>query len=102
MLFHLGAFRRLHELGLLGVVSRISSVSGGSIVSAALAVAWAELHGLRPGESGFFAPVSDRVHDIASRTIDVPSVVAGLPPGISAARVLARYYRRYFGNLTLG
>jgi hypothetical protein len=35
--FHLGALRRLHELGLLAQVSTISSVSGGSIISAALA-----------------------------------------------------------------
>lgn len=33
-LFHLGALWRLHELGLLGRVERISCVSGGSIVGA--------------------------------------------------------------------
>lgn len=36
-LFHLGAFRRLRELGLLHQVSLISSVSGGSILSGFLA-----------------------------------------------------------------
>jgi NTE family protein len=36
-LFHLGALRRLNELGVLGQVDTISSVSGGSIVSAHIA-----------------------------------------------------------------
>ena len=37
MLFHLGALRRLNEVGLLSRVTTISSVSGGSIMSALLA-----------------------------------------------------------------
>ena len=36
-LFHLGALRRLNELGVLSQVDRISSVSGGSILAAHLA-----------------------------------------------------------------
>jgi len=36
-LFHLGAMRRLNELGLLAKVGRISSVSGGSILSGFIA-----------------------------------------------------------------
>lgn len=36
-LFHLGAFRRLNELGVLSRIETISSVSGGSIISAHLA-----------------------------------------------------------------
>jgi NTE family protein len=36
-LFHLGAVRRLNELGILARLKTISSVSGGSIVSAHLA-----------------------------------------------------------------
>jgi NTE family protein len=36
-LFHLGAARRLHELGLLGRLDTISSVSGGSIFAGVLA-----------------------------------------------------------------
>ena len=36
-LFHLGALRRLNELGLLHQLDSISSVSGGSIISAFLA-----------------------------------------------------------------
>ncbi len=40
MLFHLGALWRLHELGYLVTLQRISSVSGGSITSAQLALTW--------------------------------------------------------------
>lgn len=36
-LFHLGAIRRLHELGILPNVTTISSVSGGSILNGFLA-----------------------------------------------------------------
>ena len=43
MLFHVGSLWRLHEAGLLGQAARISSVSGGSITSAALAMAWTDL-----------------------------------------------------------
>lgn len=35
-LFHLGALRRLNELGILGSVETISAVSGGSILAAHL------------------------------------------------------------------
>jgi NTE family protein len=36
-LFHLGALRRLNELGILATVETIASVSGGSILAAHLA-----------------------------------------------------------------
>jgi predicted acylesterase/phospholipase RssA len=39
MLFHLGAFIRMNELGLLANLDRVASVSGGSIAAGALAVA---------------------------------------------------------------
>src|SRR6476661_8892579 len=39
-LFHLGTLRRLNELGILSQVSTITSVSGGSIISAHLATRW--------------------------------------------------------------
>lgn len=39
-LFHCGALWRLNELGYLPKLSRISSVSGGSITSGLLAMKW--------------------------------------------------------------
>ena len=43
MLYHAGAIWRLNELGVLPKINLISSVSGGSITSGALAVAWKDL-----------------------------------------------------------
>ncbi|HEV2472005.1 MAG TPA: patatin-like phospholipase family protein, partial [Chthonomonadales bacterium] len=43
MLFHLGALHRMNELGLLPLISRYSSVSGGSITSALLGLKWRRL-----------------------------------------------------------
>ena len=43
MLFHLGTLRRLNELGYLAKLDRVSSVSGGSITSGALARSWGAL-----------------------------------------------------------
>ena len=43
MIFHLGVLWRLYEAASLKSLKRISSVSGGSITSAALALAWSKL-----------------------------------------------------------
>lgn len=42
-LFHLGVLRRLNELGVLGAVSTITSVSGGSILNGVLATRWSKM-----------------------------------------------------------
>ena len=46
-LFHLGVTRRLHELGALQPVTRVSSVSGGSILAGYLAHRMLERGGTR-------------------------------------------------------
>ena len=64
-LFHLGALRRLDELGVLSQVDTITSVSGGSIMAAQIAShavrnpgAWGDRGGLVSGfESGIAAPM---------------------------------------------
>jgi NTE family protein len=50
-LFHLGALRRLNEVGLLSRIQTISSVSGGSITNGLLASIW---RGLTRGSNGVF------------------------------------------------
>ena len=45
MLFHVGAVWRLNELGLLGRLDRVSSVSGGSITAGVLGMNWKKLDG---------------------------------------------------------
>ena len=65
-LFHLGALRRLDELGILGALTDVSSVSGGSIMAAALANAIIESP-LEPGQRlASFDAMAKQVHDLTS------------------------------------
>lgn len=98
MLFHLGAFLRLFELGLLQKASRISSVSGGSITSAKVALEWHRL-GTR---QDFIVHVVEPIRRVAGMTIDVPAIIGGiLLPGDVADYVAFAYRRLLFGNATL-
>ena len=82
-LFHLGAIWRLNELGLLGNLKRVSSVSGGSITAAVLGMEWAELNWTTSDGKRFaaFDAFQDRIvgplRKMASTTIDVSSVIWG-------------------------
>lgn len=58
-LFHVGALRRLNELGILSRVQTVSSVSGGSITNAVLATRWDELNASH--RDGVFAAFDDLV-----------------------------------------
>lgn len=103
MVFHLGALLRLNEAGLLPEIDRVSSVSGGSITAAALALAWPDL---RFDDEGVAANLSEEVvapvRRVASRTIDSRSVLLGaVLPGSSNARVTKRYSKLIFGDRTL-
>lgn len=98
MLFHCGAFLRLFELGHLKEMKRISSVSGGSITAAKIGVEWDRL----ATRDDFMTHIVAPVRGLASRTIDIPSVLWGLllPGGV--ARQIARHYRKHlFGRATL-
>jgi NTE family protein len=102
MLYHLGALRRLNEFGLLGVVDRFSSVSGGSITAAVLARDWKTLSFDEDGVAQGFESVERALFDLAGKTIDWQSGVAGAIPGTTGARQLTRRYRRLlFGGATL-
>src|SRR5215469_7103940 len=78
MLFHLGALWRLNELGFLGKLDRISSVSGGSITAGVLAVNWSSLDFDDAGIGRGFQRVVDGVRGVAGRTIDVAAIVRGI------------------------
>src|SRR3954452_1727543 len=98
MLFHLGAFLRLYELGLLQRLGRISSVSGGSITSAKVALEWGRLSSRDP----FFERVVEPIRTLAGATIDWPCILAGsLLPGDVAHYVSLAYGRYLFGRATL-
>src|SRR3954468_13361653 len=98
MLFHLGAFLRMFELGLLQKASRISSVSGGSITSAKVALEWSKLK----TRQDFFDHVVDPIRRVAATTIDLPAIAQGLVLPGSVADYVARAYRKHlFGEATL-
>jgi len=103
MVFHLGALLRLNEAGLLPDIDCVSSVSGGSITAAALALAWPELRFDDDGVAdNFIEEVVSPVRKVAARTIDSRSVVLGaLLPGSASSRVTKRYEKLIFGDRTL-
>ncbi|HEX8230124.1 MAG TPA: patatin-like phospholipase family protein [Chloroflexia bacterium] len=105
MLFHLGTLWRLNELGYVARLSRVSSVSGGSITAGALALAWHKLHftgdSLRVAEN-FKEEVVLPVRGLADKTIDVWAVLRGLFWGGTTSTHVASYYNRYlFRGCTL-
>lgn len=98
MLFHLGSFLRLFELGLLIRLDRISSVSGGSITSAKIGLEWEKLK----TRDDFVRHVVAPVRSIADITVDAPSIIGGiLLPGSVADRVSGFYAKLLFGDATL-
>jgi NTE family protein len=81
MVFHTGAIFRMNELGLLGKLDRVSSVSGGSMTAAALALAYPRFAYDDKGRVSnltetLLAPVLKQAED----SIDVASGFAGLNP----------------------
>jgi NTE family protein len=103
MLFHVGALWRLNEAGLLQSLDRISSVSGGSIASAALGKAWGQL-GFEPGgvAQNFAEHVVAPVRELAARTIDETAVAVGLlTPGTVSDHVAHAYDKHLFRGSTL-
>jgi NTE family protein len=103
MLFHLGALRRLNELGYLAKLDRVSSVSGGSIAAGALAAAWPSLL-FDPGgvATNFEHEVSRAIRRLGHRTIDISAILLGiLLPGSIGNRCAAAYRRHLLGDLRL-
>ncbi len=96
MLFHAGAIFRMNELGLLRKLDRVSSVSGGSMAAAALAVAYPKFQyddkdRVTNLAETFLSPILEQ----ASDAIDVNSAFSGLNPFASAAGAAARSYNTH-------
>jgi NTE family protein len=102
MLFHVGALWRLNEAGLLGNITRVSSVSGGSITAGVLALAWKEL-AFASGTSAKFVPlIVEPIRRLARETLDKGAIITGvLGPGTVADRVAKKYAKHLFGEATL-
>ena len=103
MLFHLGALWRLNDAGQLPTLDRITSVSGGSITAATLALAWPKLDFDASGVArSFEARVAAPIRALAGVTIDAPSILRGLlSTGSISERVKAAYRDRLYGTSTL-
>ena len=89
MLFHAGAILRLAQVGVLGKLDCVSSVSGGSITAGLLASIWAR-HDAAPApdvvEEELIAPLLV----LSTKFVDIPAFIVGtLLPGSSPGRRLA-------------
>ena len=104
MLFHAGALARLNQLGYLRKLTRVSSVSGGSIVAGKLGLHWNELTWDQHGRAtNLLSKVIAPVLELSSHTIDISSVLAGvLTPFHSIGDSVAHHYdKRLFDGATL-
>lgn len=101
-LYHCGALLRLNELGWLSRVSRISSVSGGSIAAGMLAVAWPKLVDASGRFTNLDTEVIEPLRAFCRRHIDERAVTWGtIHPGKSIGNVLADFYDDIFEGKTL-
>jgi NTE family protein len=103
MLFHLGALWRLNQLGYLSRLTRVSSVSGGSIAAGVLANRWNELSfGTGGVATTFEETVASDLHKLAGKTVDAWAILRGLLWfGSIGNRVAGSYRRHLFGDLRL-
>ena len=101
-LFHLGALRRLAELGILRRVSAISSVSGGSIFSAFLATRLARTgRSLAEGIADWQREIADPFRAFCGRDLRTLPVLLNLPWNwLWPTPLLRQLERRYRGRLT--
>src|ERR1700760_4915069 len=74
MVFHAGALYRLNEVGLLGKLTRISSVSGGSITAGVLGLFWDKLE-FKDGKAAKFDLLVGRIRAMANTTVDAGAVI---------------------------
>jgi NTE family protein len=79
-LFHLGAVRRLNELGVLAGITTVSGVSGGSIVANLLADPRLEFPAGGGVVGGFDELVAEPLRRLTSRNIRTPALLSKLEP----------------------
>ena len=87
MLFHVGALRRLNELGLLARLDRVSSVSGGSIVSGLLGIHWKDLNFVDDVATNFETQARRADHGVRVGPGGRPGGHQGRPPARRHGRI---------------
>ena len=102
MVFHVGVLWRLFDSGLLPRLERISSVSGGSITAAVLALKWPKLMAAGAGLAVFEAELAMPIRQMASTSIDIMAGIKGLLlPGRISDKVADAYDKHLFHGATL-
>jgi NTE family protein len=102
-LFGLGSLWRLNDAGILGQVDRITSVSGGSILSGVVAHRWSRLQFTHGRAANFVQEIVEPVQAFCAHTIDIGVGLKGiLTPFKSAGDYLIdTYEKKLFGQTTL-
>ncbi len=102
-LFGLGSLWRLNDVGLLGRIDRVTSVSGGSIVAGILAHRWRNLQFTEGRAANFVTEIAAPVQEFCSHTIDIGAGLSGiLNPFRSAGEYLTDCYsKRLFGETSM-
>ena len=102
MVFHLGVLIRLNEAGLLKKITRISSVSGGSLTAGMLGLRWKQLTFQNDVATNLMEQVIEPVRKLAGTTIDAESIIGGIfLPGTISDRIACAYKKYLFGDATL-
>ncbi|MBL7062309.1 MAG: patatin-like phospholipase family protein [Dehalococcoidia bacterium] len=104
-LFTLGSLWRLNEFGLLARINRITSVSGGSITSALLAMKWKDLDFSRDTHiaGNFRTVIADPLQEFCSKGLDIMAGIRGVlsPRKSIGDKIAEAYAKRLFGSRTL-
>jgi NTE family protein len=102
MLFHTGAIWRLVETGYIAELDRVSSVSGGSITAARLALRWDDVARGGGDLEAYVRDVVEPLRELARHTIDADAVVRGaLTPDRISERVAKAYRKHLLDDATL-
>lgn len=101
-LFSLGALWRLNDAGMLPKLDMITSVSGGSIASGVLAMAWPKLQFQGGVAANFQGLVAQPLQRFCAKNIAIPAAVLGLlNPFRSIGDEMTAHYTDLVGEATL-
>lgn len=105
-LFHLGALRRLNELGVLSAVDTISSVSGGSILAAHLATTIPDWPDRGNAVPDWDRHVAEPFREFTRRNIRTPAVAKRIRPwnwfkSDAGVHGLQQQYQKYLTQVQL-